>query len=63
MKDRLALILTGGVVAIIAAAFWGYVGQDAASVSSMIAVLILWGENRRLRRQLRDASAAKAHDR
>jgi ABC-type siderophore export system fused ATPase/permease subunit len=60
MKDRLALILTGGVAAIVAAAFWRYLGQDAFSVLSIVAVLTLTADNVRLRRQLRDASAAKA---
>lgn len=53
-KDRALLLLTGLVAAGAAWAFWRYPGKNAFAALTIIAIVTLWLDNRRLRRQLGD---------
>ncbi|MDY0975237.1 hypothetical protein SOM61_09695 [Massilia sp. CFBP9012] len=53
-KDRSLLLLTGLVAAGAAWAFWHYLGKNAFAVLTIIAIVTLSFDNRRLRRQLGD---------
>jgi hypothetical protein len=55
MKDDLILIVTATIVALFAWAFWHFLGQSAFSVISTFALLIVTGDNIRLRRKLKSA--------
>jgi hypothetical protein len=53
MKDRVQLILAGGIIAVIAWAFWYALGKDAFSALPTVMLIIVVADNIRLRRQLR----------
>ena len=53
-KDRSLLLLTGLVAAGAAWAFWRYLGENGFVVLTIIAMVTLRLDNRRLRRQLGD---------
>jgi hypothetical protein len=59
MKDRLQLILAGGVVAVLAWTFWHIFGKDAFSVLSTVMLIVVIADNVRLRRQLRSNTAKR----
>ena len=50
-KDRSLLLLTGLVAVGAAWAFWRYLGENGFVVLTIIAMVTLWLDNRRLRRQ------------
>ncbi|AMO98115.1 putative membrane protein [Collimonas arenae] len=53
MKDHFQLLTGGALFAIIAWAFWHFLGNDAFSALSTIALLVLFVDNVRLRRKLK----------
>jgi hypothetical protein len=53
VKDQMGLLLAGIVCALLAAAFWRWLGADGWNVIGIIAIVSLAVENRRLRRELR----------
>lgn len=54
LKDGLLLLSTGVVAAVAAWAFWRYLGESAFVMLLIMAVVSLWIDNRRWRRQLGD---------
>jgi hypothetical protein len=62
MKDRLELILAGGVVAVLAWTFWHFLGKDAFSVLPTVMLIVVIADNVRLRRQLRSNMATRGGD-
>jgi hypothetical protein len=62
MKDRLQLVLAGGVVAVLAWTFWHILGKDAFSALSTVMLIVVIADNVRLRRQLRRIPAAQGGD-
>jgi uncharacterized membrane protein YfcA len=59
MKDRLLLIFAGGICALLAWAFWKYLGSDALSLLPTVMLIVAVIDNVRLRRQLRNGGAAR----
>lgn len=59
MKNIVRLLLAGALCSAFAWAFWHYLGNDAFSAMSIIVIVILGGENARLRKQLRARRAEK----
>lgn len=53
MKDDVILLITATIVALLAWAFWHFLGQHAFSVISTFALLIVTADNMRLRRKLK----------
>jgi hypothetical protein len=53
MKDDLLLLITATIVALLAWAFWRFLGESAFSVVSTLALLIVTADNIRLRRKLK----------
>jgi hypothetical protein len=62
MKDRLQLILAGGVIAVLAWTFWHILGKDAFSALPTVMLIVVIADNARLRRQLRNNMAARDSD-
>ncbi|MBI6739159.1 hypothetical protein [Pseudomonas syringae] len=60
MKDSLALLATGIVMAFFAWLFWSSLGQDAFAVFGALMLVVLALENYRLRRQVKALQAGKA---
>jgi predicted membrane-bound mannosyltransferase len=59
MEDRLMLAVTGGILALLAWAFWHYLGEDAFSVLSTAVLIGIAIDNVRLRRQLRNSATSR----
>ncbi|UPU35915.1 hypothetical protein M1B72_21135 [Geomonas paludis] len=53
MKDNIILLVTAAIAALLAWAFWRFLGQHAFSVISTLALLIVTADNLRLRRKLK----------
>lgn len=53
MRDTVVLFLASALCCAFAWAFWHYLGNDAFSAMSIIAIIVLWAENVRLRKQIR----------
>jgi len=62
MKDRLQLILAGGVVAVLGWTFWHMLGKDGFSALPTFMLIVVIADNVRLRRQLRAVTPAKTSD-
>lgn len=54
MKDRLLLVIAAATLAIGAWAFWYFLGDDALTMLTLIALVVVVADNRRLRRKLRE---------
>ena len=53
MKDAFQLLIAATVFAIVAWAFWHFLGKDGFSALSTVALLVLVVDNIRLRRKLK----------
>jgi hypothetical protein len=53
MKDSIALLVTGVIVAALSWAFWHYAGENASSIFSAVIIMALWLDNIRMRKLLR----------
>lgn len=62
MNDKLAVVLAGGVVAIVSWAFWHILGKDAFSTLPTIMLIVVVADNIRLRRQLRSNTIVLGND-
>ena len=56
MRNNLLILLAAAAVAICAWAFWHYLGDDAFAAITLIALVAVVADNRRLRRELRDSN-------
>lgn len=54
MKDGILLIVVALIASALAWAFWHYLGQNAFAVFVTVAFIVLWGENYRLRKKLKE---------
>ena len=63
IKDRSLLLLAGLILAAAVWAFWHYLGENAFAVLITIALIALWIDNRRLRRQLSDKPSSAPEQR
>lgn len=53
MKDQIQLLVVAVLAALASWAFWHYLGEASFTVFSTIAILVLAGDNMRLRRKLK----------
>lgn len=56
MKDALLLLTTGLACALLASAFWRYLGSNGFGVLNSLLIIVLVADNIQLRRKLRAKS-------
>jgi hypothetical protein len=57
MKDGLLLLVSAIGIAIVCWCFWHFAGESAFQILTSVALIALFAENLRLRRELRKRSA------